>query len=240
MEDEGRLRFADAVDAPGDLDVGDEELLSRAAGGRHEALAVLYDRYQALAYALALRITGHASLAQEVLQDAFLGAWRSAPRYSPERGSVRTWLLAIVRYRAVDVLRARLARPEVAEADTPTSEVIVPDVWPEVSRRLDREVVVRALAELPPVQREAIELAYFGGLTQTEISARTGAPLGTVKTRVRNGLIALRRSLDPAAADTVRGDRAEPFPIAGEPTLARVDAGGASGANRRSGLEPDR
>ena len=177
----------------------DEALLEQASRAQREAndaLATLYDRHQSAAYALALRMTGHSDLAEDVLQEAFLGAWRNAARYSRERGSVRTWLLAIVRHRAIDAIRSRGARPDTRALDAAHPEFVVPDVWPEVARRLDREHVVRALADLPEIQREAIELAYFGGLTQTEIAERTGAPLGTVKTRVRNGLLALRRRLE--------------------------------------------
>ncbi len=185
----------------------DEALLEQVTAGHHahDALAILYDRHQAAGYALAVRLIGQGALAEEVLQEAFLGAWRNAARYSRERGSVRTWLLAIVRHRAVDALRSRGARPELRRLDAAHPGFVVPDVWPEVARRLDREHVVQALAELPEIQREAIELAYFGGLTQTEIAERTGAPLGTVKTRVRNGLLALRRRLErPLGRDDER------------------------------------
>ena len=181
-------------------EVTDETLLHQAADGQHEAVAGLYDRYQGVAYALALRITGEASLAQDVLQDAFLGAWRNAGRYAPERGSVRTWLLAIVHHRAVDAVRRRKPTTELPDESAPPSRMVLPDIWPEVARNLDRDAVLAALTTLPPAQREAIELAYFGGLTQTEIATRTGAPLGTVKSRVRMGLLTLRDALGAAWA----------------------------------------
>ncbi|HXG40334.1 MAG TPA: sigma-70 family RNA polymerase sigma factor [Candidatus Limnocylindrales bacterium] len=183
--------------APEELD---RAILDRIAEGELGALEELYDRYGGMAYSIALRITGDASLAEDVVQDAFLGAWRNAGRYLAGRGSVRTWLLSIVHHRAVDAVRRR--RPTVPLPDgeaAPPASAILPDVWPEVAGRLDRDAVRAALATLSDVQREVIELAYFAGLTQQEISARTGAPLGTVKGRMRLGLLALRRALLAAA-----------------------------------------
>lgn len=184
---------------PGALsDPSDEALLAGLAAGRLEALETLYDRYRTLAFGIARRITADDVLAEDVVQDAFLGAWRSADRYLPDRGSVRTWLLSIVHHRAIDAVRRRRAVAELPADDETirTPDVLTrPDVWGEVSGRLDRGTVVAALATLPDAQREAVELAYFGGLTQTEIAARTGVPLGTVKGRVRLALVALRREL---------------------------------------------
>lgn len=176
----------------------DEALLAGLAAGRLEDLDTLYDRYRTMAFGIARRITADDVLAEDVVQDAFLGAWRSADRYLPGKGSVRTWLLSIVHHRAIDAIRRR--RPasglpaEEEGARTPAS-MTLPDVWGEVSWRLDRETVAAALATLPAPQREAVELAYFGGLTQSEIAGRTGVPLGTVKGRVRLALVALRREL---------------------------------------------
>jgi len=156
----------------------------------------LYDRYEKMAYSLALRITAEASAAEDVVQEAFLGAWRNASRYVAGRGSVKTWLLSIVHHRAIDAIRRRRPAGELSDEDD--SQPIggtMPDVWPQVAANLDRTAVQAALGALPDVQRVAIELAYFGGLTQTEIATRTGAPLGTVKSRMRLGLLALRRTL---------------------------------------------
>jgi RNA polymerase sigma factor (sigma-70 family) len=178
--------------------IGDEELLAGLAAGRLEALDVLYERYKTMAYGIARRITGDDSLAEDVVQEAFLGAWRNADRYVPGRGSVKTWLLAIVHHRAIDAVRRRRPASELpAEAEgmrTP-EPLTLPDVWGEVAGRLDAGAVQAALTALPALQREALELAYFGGLSQTEIAERTGAPLGTVKSRVRLALIAMRREL---------------------------------------------
>jgi RNA polymerase sigma-70 factor (ECF subfamily) len=195
---------AGPVDVPGRLaEPSDEALLAGLAAGRLEDLDTLYDRYKTMAYGIARRITADDVLAEDVVQDAFLGAWRSADRYVAGKGSVRTWLLAIVHHRAIDAVRRRRPASELpAEeegARTPES-LTMPDVWGEVSGRLDRETVATALAVLPDAQREAVELAYFGGLSQSEIAARTGVPLGTVKGRMRLALVALRRELTGAGA----------------------------------------
>jgi RNA polymerase sigma factor (sigma-70 family) len=171
-------------------------VLSRVANGQLDALEELYDRYRTMAYSIALRITSDAALAEDVVQDAFLGAWRNAGRYVAGRGSVKTWLLSIVHHRAVDAIRRRRPTTELPERDDiPPTALTLPDIWPEVAGKLDAEEVQVALATLSDVQREALELAYFGGLTQQEIATRTGTPLGTVKSRMRLGLLAMRRSI---------------------------------------------
>ena len=178
------------------IDDADRDVLSRVAAGQLDALEELYDRYRTMAYSIALRITADASAAEDVVQDAFLGAWRNASRYVEGRGSVKTWLLAIVHHRAVDALRRRRPTTELPEAESPPPTALtIPDIWPEVAQRLDGEAVRAALGTLSDVQREAIEMAYFGGLTQQEIAAKTGTPLGTVKSRMRLGLLGLRRAL---------------------------------------------
>src|SRR5918999_3788431 len=174
----------------------DEALLERVAGGDPAALSDLYERYRTVTYSLALRIAADAATAEDVVQDAFLGVWRNAGRYAATRASVRTWVLAIVHHRAIDAVRRRRPTSELPDAEAPPpSSLVLPDIWPEVAGRLDRETVIAALETLSPIQREALELAYYGGLTQQEIAARTGAPLGTVKSRVRLGLLALRETL---------------------------------------------
>jgi RNA polymerase sigma-70 factor (ECF subfamily) len=183
---------------------GDEQetaLLKSISAGELGALETLYDRYRGIAYALALRITADTQLAEDVVQDAFLGVWRHSAHYTQSRASVRTWLLSIVHHRAIDVVRRRRPTSALPEGDDPVEAVLVAvDPWPEVMGRLDRESIHAALATLSDVQREAIELAYFGGLTHQEIAQRTGAPLGTVKSRVRLGLLALREVLVAARA----------------------------------------
>jgi RNA polymerase sigma-70 factor, ECF subfamily len=174
----------------------DRRILARIADGELNALEALYDRYRTVAYSIALRVTGDATLAEDVLQEAFLGAWRHAGRYAEVRGSVKTWLLAIVHHRAVDAVRRRRPTATLPETeDVAPPALTLPDVWGEVSADLDADTVRGALAVLPEAQREAIELAYFGGLSQQEIAERTGAPLGTVKGRMRLGLLAMRKHL---------------------------------------------
>ena len=170
--------------------------MERLANGDLGALDGLYEHYGAMAFSIAYRITGDRTAAEDVVQEAFLGAWRNAARYVDARGTVRTWLLSIVHHRAIDAIRRRRPTTELPEADAPLPGVLtLPDTWDEVSQRLDRETVVAALGSISSVQREAIELAYFGGLTQTEIAERTGVPLGTVKGRLRLGLAGLRAAL---------------------------------------------
>ncbi len=173
------------------------ELMRQVAAGDTGGLETLYDRYHAMAYALALRITTETGLAEDVVQDSFLGVWRNAARYAEPKGSVRGWLLAIVRHRAIDAIRRQrngVALGDQAD-DTLPASLTIPDIWPEVAGRLDAEQVRGALTALPPAQREVIELAYFDGLTQREIAFHTNAPLGTVKSRMRLGLVALRQQL---------------------------------------------
>ena len=184
--------------------------MQQVAAGEIGGLETLYDRYHAAAYALALRITSETGMAEDVVQDAFLGLWRNAGRYAELKGSVRGWLLAIVRHRAIDTLRRRktgMALGDDADAILPAA-LTIPDPWPEVAGRLEAEQVRRALTVLPPAQREVIELAYFDGLTQREIAARTNAPLGTAKSRMRLGLVALRAALGPSAERAAPGDAA--------------------------------
>jgi len=185
--------------APDGLSEGqsEAELMRQVAAGEIGGLETLYDRYHSMAYALALRITTETGLAEDVVQDSFLGVWRNASRYAEAKGSVRGWLLAIVRHRAIDAMRrqrASVAIGEEADEAVPTA-LTLPDIWPEVAGRLDAEQIRRAMTALPPAQRDVIELAYFDGLTQREIAERTHAPLGTVKSRIRLGLASLRDQL---------------------------------------------
>ena len=189
------------------VDDADRAVLERIVAGDVHALEALYDRYRTMAYSIAYRITNDATLAEDVVQDAFLGAWRNAGRYVEGRGSVKTWLLSIVHHRAIDAVRRRRPTSELPEAEAPPPPALtLPDIWKEVAGNLDREAIAAALATLSDVQREAIELAYFGGLTQIEIADRTGAPLGTVKSRVRLGLLAMRAELTGEAGDASEAD----------------------------------
>ena len=179
-----------------EADRTDRVQMERLAAGDLGALDSLYDQYGAMAYSIAYRITGDRTAAEDVVQEAFLGAWRNAARYVDARGSVRTWLLSIVHHRAIDAIRRRRPTVELPESESSLPDSLtLPDTWAAVELSLDREAVQAALTTISDVQREAIELAYFGGLTQTEIAQRTGVPLGTVKGRLRLGLQGLRAAL---------------------------------------------
>jgi len=176
---------------------GDQQTLERMARGDADALADLYDRHAARVYSLAIRIVRDASDAEDVVQEVFAQAWRQASRYTASRGAVAAWLLTVTRSRAIDRLRARRARPEAQGAGTAATELadLAPPVdWQYLSAEQIR-LVRAALEQLPFLQRVAIELAYFEGLTHVEIAARLEEPLGTVKTRIRSALTKLRESL---------------------------------------------
>ncbi|RIK41207.1 MAG: RNA polymerase subunit sigma-70 [Chloroflexi bacterium] len=170
--------------------------MARLRSGDDAALGELYDRYSGPAFALALRMLGERGVAEDVVQEAFLSVWRRASTFDTERGSVRAWLLSIVRNAAIDRTRGRNRQRQGDVAlDDVAYRLAADDVWSEVAQRLERERVRAALRELPSEQRETLELAYFGGMTQAEIAARTGEPLGTVKSRARLGLRRLERLL---------------------------------------------
>jgi RNA polymerase sigma-70 factor (ECF subfamily) len=182
----------------------DVELITAAAAGDERAMGPLYDRYGPVLYAVAYRIVGQRADAEEVVLEAFAQAWREAPRFESGRGSVAGWLATIARSRALDLVRARSRRERItatAAADRPDSPPAMGD-WrgdPAGGVELaERRVRVReALETLSPPQRQAIELAYFEGLSQTEIAERLQEPLGTIKTRVRLGMQKLREFLRP-------------------------------------------
>ncbi|MGH7861030.1 MAG: sigma-70 family RNA polymerase sigma factor [Candidatus Dormibacteraceae bacterium] len=165
--------------------------LARAlAAGEVRALEQLYDHYGTLAYSLAVRVLGDVGQAEDVVQEAFLKVWDGAARFDPHRGSLRTWLLTVVRNRAIDHLRGRHAheRAELEVPDQLAAEEARFDPWHQVSLTIQREAVMEALDRLPPAQRQAIELAYFGGYTQREIAEMIQIPIGSVKGRMRLAL----------------------------------------------------
>jgi RNA polymerase sigma-70 factor, ECF subfamily len=170
-----------------------------AARGDGAALAALYDRHARGVYALALRVVANEADAEEVVQEVFNQAWRQAARYDPARGTVAAWLLTMARTRAIDRLRARQARPDRAGLESERTLDVLPAASPDPADALDSERDVarvrQALQRLPLLQRAAIELAYFEGLTQSQIAERLEQPLGTVKTRIRAGLLKLRDAL---------------------------------------------
>jgi RNA polymerase sigma-70 factor (ECF subfamily) len=176
--------------------LSDEALVALAARSERSALAELYDRYGRPAYGLALRVLRDEALAEDAVQDAFLTLWRTASRFVPEKGKASTWILTLVHRRAVDVVRREQRRR--ADSLEPASEPAGGAVDEEAWLRLQRERVQDALRQLPDQQREAIELAYYGGFTQSELAERLGQPLGTIKSRMFLGLGRLRELLgDP-------------------------------------------
>ncbi len=168
--------------------------MKRVAAGDEPALALLYDCLSPLAYGLSLRMTGDPSLAQDAVQEAFVRVWRRARRFDQSRGTARAWILRIVRNTTIDQLRAREAqgRGHARAAHEPGE--VVPERPDELAIRSQSAASLRgALADLPLEQRRMIEIAYFQGLSHSEIAARENLPLGTVKTRIRDGVLRLRR-----------------------------------------------
>jgi len=180
--------------------VGDEELVRRVAKGDDRALSELYDRYSRPVYATGIRVLGDASLAEELVQDAFTSVWRAAGSFDPGRASFTTWLYRITRNRAVDLNRRRRARPLSAGED-PLQNV---SGGPEPEGGVDGWDVARALSRIPDEHREVLTLMYFDGLSQREISHRTGVPLGTIKSRSTAALKKLHRSLVRPEAEEFR------------------------------------
>jgi RNA polymerase sigma-70 factor (ECF subfamily) len=168
----------------------DEELVEAVARADEDALGELYDRFGKVAYGLAYRILQDANLAEDAVQEAFLQIWRGAGSYRPERAKASTWLLTYVHRRAVDLVR-REQRRRTVQLD-PLPEPLGSGADEEVVARSRREIVQDALRRLPPEQREAIELAYYGGLTQSELADKLDQPLGTIKSRMFTGLQRLR------------------------------------------------
>jgi len=175
----------------------DHALVLRIVRREESALAEVYDRYGSLVYAVALRVLRETTAAEEVLQDTFHRLWVVAARFDPQRGSLPAWLAVAARHRAIDRLRQR--DPGVdgdAEPAAGVAEIQLPfDLEEEVARRRLFERVQSAMGKLPEPQRAVIELAYFEGLTHTELARHTGEPLGTIKSRLRSAVAALRREL---------------------------------------------
>jgi RNA polymerase sigma-70 factor, ECF subfamily len=171
----------------------DTKLVSAIRTGDEQAMAQLYERYSPIVYSVALRVLGDSAAAEDVLQEVFMQLWRSPDLFDASRGSLPGWLAVITRNRAIDSLRKRRQ-----EADL--SGVVVsiePDLAgsAEWSRALEK--IRGALGDMPAAQRSALEMAFFDGLTHTEIAEKTGEPLGTIKTRIRAGLLALRKAFHP-------------------------------------------
>ena len=168
-----------------DTPPADEALMVRVCGHDADALAALYDRHHRAAFALALRILNDVGQAEDVVQESFLAVWRHAAGYDPAKGRLRTWLLTIVHHRAINQLRRRPHPGQIAVLDDGLHDTWQPEVWRVAYDTIRHQDIRGALAELPAEQRTAVELAFFGGLSHSEIAERLDVPLGTVKSRIR-------------------------------------------------------
>jgi RNA polymerase sigma-70 factor (ECF subfamily) len=186
--------------------VSDADLITLVTRGDQDALGVLYERYSRAVYSFSLRIVGDAQVAEEILQEVFVRAWQQGGSFQTARGSLITWLLSITHNLSIDEVRRRKRRPQKADAEEPeTILASLPDEGSDVEEEVWlsslRVSIQDALQQLPAAQREAIELAYFQGLTQREIAEVLGEPLGTIKTRMRLGMLKLREQLGPVVSE---------------------------------------
>jgi RNA polymerase sigma-70 factor (ECF subfamily) len=170
--------------------MNDAEIIARIYSGDESAMALLYDRYSRIVYAVALRVLSDTAAAEDVLQDVFMQLWRSPQAFSAGRGNLAAWLAVIARNRAIDQLRKRKPEDDAAE----TVIAVDADMESTADRNQAIEKVRSVLAGMSTEQRSALEMAFFEGLTHSEIAKKTGQPLGTVKTRIRSGLLAVRKA----------------------------------------------
>ena len=181
-------------------ELDDAALMVEVSHGRAEAFAELYQRYGARSYRLAMLVCRDDGQAEDTVQEAFVSIWRSRASYRPEAGAVSTWVLSIVRYRAIDLRRRNAGHAEHRAGERLlVAQPAAVDVAAEAAARVDAPALRAVLARLPPTQREVIVLAFFGGLTHLEIATRLGLPSGTVKGRMRLGLQKLRGQVTRAA-----------------------------------------
>jgi RNA polymerase sigma-70 factor (ECF subfamily) len=179
----------------------DAALLARIVAGDESAIAALHARYAGALYSLARQVTRSESTAQDVVQEVFIAVWRSAERFDPAKGSVSAWLFALARHKAIDAVRREMTiQKRTVEADLSFEEA-PDDVDAETWRRFQGERIRDAIDRLPPAQKEAVELAFFAGLTHVEVAERLEIPLGTAKTRIRTALLRLRDLLGPSLSD---------------------------------------
>lgn len=172
----------------------DADVIPLLAAGDEKAIESLYDRYSGIAFGLAFRMLNDRMAAEDVVQEAFVALWKHARSFDPDRGQLRSWLLRIVRNRAIDRIRGGGTHREttnIDDVDLPVADT----AWDHVSADADRNQVRALLSELPSNQRRAIELSYFGGLSQPEVAVTMRVPLGTIKSRQRLGLEKMRQAL---------------------------------------------
>jgi RNA polymerase sigma-70 factor (ECF subfamily) len=175
----------------------DELLLQLLYAGNEEALGALYDRYGKVAYSLAYRMLGDVHAVEDAVQESFINIWQRAGSFSNSRGSARTWIMAVVHHRSIDIGRKRRGiTPRELPLELERMTEAPNDTWAEFVNTLDGDSIRECLDQIPKEQREAIQLAYFDGYTQREISESTGIPLGTVKGRIRIGMASLRSLLE--------------------------------------------
>lgn len=185
----------------GEVVLDDGRLVRKMAAGDASALGMFYDRWSSHVYTTVIAIVRSPQDAEEVVDDAFWQAWNQASRFDASRGQVRSWILSIARSRALDKLKAfARRREETLEAAPPELLATEPDTDSRIDAEQRATDIVIALKILPTAQREALEMAYYGGLSQTEIAACTGEALGTIKTRIRLGMQKLRETLAPLGA----------------------------------------
>ena len=170
----------------------DATLVSAIRAGDEQAMAQLYDRYSPLVYSIALRVVGETGVAEDILQEIFLRLWRNPATFDASRGSLPAWLAVITRNRAIDFLRKRHSKTDIEDIKV----AITPDLASDVERSRVLEKIRSALHSMSQPQRSALEMAFFEGLTHTEIAERSGEPLGTIKTRIRTGLLVLRKAVN--------------------------------------------
>jgi RNA polymerase sigma-70 factor (ECF subfamily) len=170
----------------------DGALIAAIRSGNQDAMAQLYARYSSVVYAVALRVLGDTAAAEDVLQEIFIQLWRNPGAFDSGRGNLAPWLAVITRNRAVDSLRKRRPQTEISE----TTISVEPDLASEADRGRAMEKVRAVLKDMPEAQRSSLEMAYFEGYSHSEIAEKTGEPLGTVKTRIRNGLMLLRKVVE--------------------------------------------
>lgn len=196
---EGRLPEPEDVRAKKRAE--DVALLARIVDRDERAVEELYARYSGPLYSLAYQVTGAERFAQDVIQEVFIALWRDASRFDPSRGAVAPWLFSLARHKAIDLVRREAnVRKRTADVDLEFHEAD-DDVDHETWLNFRREKVLAAIEELTPAQREALELAFFGGLTHVEVSDRLGIPLGTAKTRIRSALLRLRDILGDSVSE---------------------------------------
>jgi RNA polymerase sigma-70 factor (ECF subfamily) len=198
LDPEGAPPAASGRDATRHTATEDDALVHRMAARDEQALGALYDRWADVVHAVVARVLRSVDDVDDVVEETFWQAWRQADRFDPARGSVQTWLLTIARSRSLDRIRTlRRRREEPLERDDGRviDQVAPSDPGLDAEASERRRIVTSALASLPPEQRDALELGYYGGLSQSEIAERTGQPLGTVKTRMRLAMQKLRSQL---------------------------------------------